>query len=170
MSATGTATRDTSQDDHIEDLGDEIARLAAHIHAATQRMLALLAEFDRLRGWERSGHRDCADWLSSRTGIDRGAAQEKVRAARALVGLPLMRAAMGRGELSFSKVRALTRVAAPENEREWSNWLAASPRRSSSAWSAPGERDRARTKPGGSARVMSPGRSRSSPTTKGCTW
>jgi hypothetical protein len=118
VSATRTATRDTSQDDHIEDLGDEIARLAAHIHAATQRMLALIAEFDRLRGWERSGHRDCADWLSSRTGIDRGAAQEKVRAARALVGLPLTRAAMGRGELSFSKVRALTRVAAPGNERE----------------------------------------------------
>ena len=104
--------------DRIEELGDQIATLAAHIHAATQRLLTLIAEFDELRGWEVSGHRDCADWLSTRTGIDRGAAQEKVRAARALTELPLTSAAMARGELSFSKVRALTRVADAENERE----------------------------------------------------
>ncbi|MSR37142.1 MAG: HNH endonuclease [Gemmatimonadetes bacterium] len=104
--------------DHIEELGEQIAVLAAHIHAATQRMLALIAEFDQLRGWERSGHRDCAEWLSARTGIDHGACQEKVRAARALTRLPITRAAMGRGELSFSKVRALTRIAEPGNERE----------------------------------------------------
>src|SRR5688572_110424 len=97
----------------LEALGDEIVIMASHIHAITQRFLALIAEFDRLRGWERSGHRDCAQWLSVRTGIDRGAAQEKVRVARALVGLPLIREAMGRGELSFSKVRALTRKATP---------------------------------------------------------
>jgi hypothetical protein len=81
-------------------------------------MLALIAEFDELRGWELSGYRDCAGWLSSRTGIDRGAAQEKVRAARALTTLPIARAAMARGQLSFAKVRALTRIATPENERE----------------------------------------------------
>ena len=111
-------TTGTPDPDAVEELGDQIATLAAHIHAATERLLALLAEFDRLRGWERSGHRDCTDWLSARTGIDRGAAQEKVRAARALTGLPLTREAMARGELSFSKVRALTRVAEPHNERE----------------------------------------------------
>jgi hypothetical protein len=104
--------------DTIERLGDEITVLAAQIHAITQRFLAMIAEFDRLRGWELAGYRDCAHWLSVRTGIDRGAAQEKVRAARALVRLPLTREAMGRGELSFSKVRALTRKATPESERE----------------------------------------------------
>src|SRR5690606_6558696 len=56
--------------------------------------------------------------LSYRTGIDLGAAREKVRAARALVTLPLTSAAMARGELSFSKVRALSRVATPENEAD----------------------------------------------------
>ena len=108
----------SDEPDRIEDLGDRIATLAAHIHAATERLLGLIEEFDRLRGWERSGHRDCADWLSDRTGIERGAAQEKVRAARALVGLPLTRAAMAKGELSFTKVRALTRVATGDNEAE----------------------------------------------------
>ena len=63
---------------------DEIATLAAHIHAATHRLLILIAEFDRRRGWELGGHRSCAHWLAFRTGIDLGAAREKVRTARAL--------------------------------------------------------------------------------------
>ncbi|MGH7577827.1 MAG: DUF222 domain-containing protein, partial [Longimicrobiales bacterium] len=104
--------------DAIEELGDEIATLAAHLHAATQRLLVLIAEFDRLSGWESCGHRSCAHWLAFRTGIDLGAAREKVRAARALETLPLTRAAMARGELSFSQVRALSRVATAATEAE----------------------------------------------------
>lgn len=102
--------------DEIEDLGDEIATLAAHIHAATHRLLVLIAEFDRRGGWERAGHRSCAHWLAFRTGIDLGAAREKVRTAAVLTGLPRTGASMARGELSFSQVRALSRVATAENE------------------------------------------------------
>lgn len=104
--------------DRIEELGDEIATLAAHVHAATHRLLGLIAEFDGLRGWEQGGFRSCAHWLAFRTGIDLGAAREKVRAARALGSLPETSAAMARGELSFAKVRALTRVATAENETQ----------------------------------------------------
>ena len=104
--------------DPIVELEDEIRTLASQIHAATHRLLLLIADFDRRRGWEIGGHRCCADWLSFTTGIDRGAARERVRAARALVGLPQISEAMSRGELSFSQVRALTRVAAPETESE----------------------------------------------------
>jgi hypothetical protein len=100
----------------LEELEEQITTLAAHIHAATHRLLTLIADFDRRRGWELGGHRSCAQWLSYRTGIDLGAAREKVRAARALVGLPETSASMARGELSFSKVRALTRVATEANE------------------------------------------------------
>lgn len=103
-------------EDRIEDLGDEIATLSAQVHAATYRLLVLIAEFDRLRGWEQAGHRSCAHWLAFRTGFDLGASREKVRAARALESLPETSAAMARGELSFAKVRALTRVGTPENE------------------------------------------------------
>jgi hypothetical protein len=102
----------------LEELEEEIAVLAAHLHAGQHRLLTLVAEFDRRRGWEMGGHRTCAHWLSFRTGIDLGACREKVRAARALVDLPLTSASMGRGELSFSAVRALTRVARPENEAD----------------------------------------------------
>ena len=97
-----------TDDDHLDalqNLGDEIATLSAHIQAATHRLLTLIAEFDRRRGWEVGGHRSCAHWLAFRTGIDRGAAREKVRAARALTELPEISEAMSRGELSFAKVR-----------------------------------------------------------------
>ena len=104
--------------DRIEALEEEIVFLAAHIHAAEHRFLTLVAEYDRLRGWELGGHRSCAHWLAFRTGFDLGACRERVRAARALVKLPEISASMSRGELSFSKVRALSRVATAENESD----------------------------------------------------
>ncbi len=102
---------------NLERLGDEIAELAAHLDAATYRLLALIREFDAKEGW-RSGFRTCAHWLSWRTGIDMGAAREKVRVARALEHLPLLSEEMRLGELSYSKARALTRVATADNEEE----------------------------------------------------
>jgi hypothetical protein len=85
-------------------IGDEIAELAAHLHAATYRLLELLRAFDAREGWGDGGHRSCAHWLSWRTGIALGAAREKVRVARALAVLPRISDAMRRGQLSFSKV------------------------------------------------------------------
>lgn len=104
--------------DSLLELEDEIRSLSVQIHKATHRLLVVLAEFDRRRGWEVGGHRCCADWLAFTTGIDRGAARERVRAARALAGLPAINEAMGEGRLTFSQVRALTRVATPDNEDE----------------------------------------------------
>jgi len=104
--------------DRIEALEEEIVFLAAYLHAGEHRFLTLVAEYDRLRGWELGGHRSCAHWLAFRCGYRLGAARERVRAARALVKLPETSAAMSRGELSFCAVRALTRVATPENETD----------------------------------------------------
>ena len=95
-------------------LGDDIAELAARIQAATYELLVMLREFDAQQGW--AGFPSCAHWLHWRTGLAPGAAREKVRVARALGGLPLLAAAMRRGQLSYSKVRALTRVATPASE------------------------------------------------------
>ena len=99
----------------LDRLGDEIAELSAHLDAATARLLDLIREFDARGGWN-SGFRSCAAWLSWRVGLDLGAARERVRVARALGTLPLLAQALGRGELSYAKVRALTRVATPETE------------------------------------------------------
>jgi Domain of unknown function (DUF222) len=99
----------------LERLGDEIAELSAHLDAATARLLDLIREFDACGGWN-TGFRSCADWLAWRVGLDLGAARERVRVARALGTLPQLAEALARGELSFAKVRALTRVATPECE------------------------------------------------------
>jgi Domain of unknown function (DUF222)/HNH endonuclease len=99
----------------LERLGDEIAELAAHLDAATGRLLDLIREFDARGGWG-NGFRSCAAWLSWRVGLEPGAAREHVRVARALGSLPRLAQALARGELSYSKVRALTRVATPETE------------------------------------------------------
>ncbi len=99
----------------LDRLGDEIAELAAHLDAATARLLDLIREFDARGGWN-SGFRSCAAWLAWRVGLDAGAARERVRVARALATLPLLSGALARGELSYAKVRALTRVATPETE------------------------------------------------------
>jgi hypothetical protein len=99
----------------LERLGDEIAELAAHLDAATARLPDLIREFDARGGWG-NGFRSCAHWLAWRVGLELGAAREHVRVARALGSLPRLSQALARGELSYSKVRALTRVAAPETE------------------------------------------------------
>jgi hypothetical protein len=102
-------------DHRIIQLGDAIAMLAARLHAATYELHVMLREFDGCAGWN-NGCLSCAHWLHWRTGMDLGAAREKVRVARALATLPLISAAMQRGELSYAKVRALTRIATPEND------------------------------------------------------
>ena len=103
------------QTDSLDQLGDEIAELSAHLDAATARLLTLIREFDARGGWN-TGFRSCAAWLSWRVGLDLGAARERVRVARALGSLPLLAEALARGQLSYAKVRALTRVATPETE------------------------------------------------------
>lgn len=117
-SPADTFDADTVEADRLEELAREITSISSMIESATHRLLTLLADFDSRRGWEREGHRSCAHWLAYRTGIDLGAARERVRTARSLICLPEIGAAMARGELSFSKVRALTRVATPDDEGE----------------------------------------------------
>ena len=97
---------------------ERVAVLFGEITAATREFLAALAHSDRHRDWAEEGFGSCAEWLAWQIGITKGTANEKVRAARALEHLPLISEAMARGELSFSKVRALTRAAVPENEAE----------------------------------------------------
>ena len=99
----------------LESLGDQIAELSAHLDAATARLLDLIREFDVRGGWN-NGFRSCAEWLTWRIGLDPGAARERVRVARALGTLPRLAQALSHGELSYWKVRALTRVATPETE------------------------------------------------------
>ncbi len=98
------------------ELAAQITELAGHLNAGNHRLLTLIAEFDRRQGWSDGSTQSCAHWLNWQCGIDMGAAREKVRVAHALETLPRIAAAMARGELSYSKVRALTRVACAGTE------------------------------------------------------
>jgi hypothetical protein len=102
----------------LEQLEREICELAAHLAAATCRWLMLVAAFDERGGWAEWGVKSCAHWLSWRCSIGLGAAREHVRVGRRLQELERVRAAFATGELSYCKVRAITRVATPEIEEE----------------------------------------------------
>src|SRR5262252_1214882 len=100
----------------LESLGERIAEHAAHLDAAMHRLLSDLRRFDQGGGWGPQGARSCAQWLSWRVGWDLGTAREHVRVANRLAELPEIDRALQRAEVSYSKVRAMTRVATPQNE------------------------------------------------------
>ena len=102
----------------LEALAKQICDLTGVIAAATCQWLLMIAEFDEREGWAEWGVRSCAQWLSWRCSIGPRAARDHVRVARRLRELPLVRAAFARGELSYSKARAITRVATEKIEAE----------------------------------------------------
>jgi hypothetical protein len=100
----------------VEELDTAIARLSRHANAVSCRLLALVREFDDRLGWAKWSFPSCPEWLAWRCGLSLSAAREKIRTAHALRGLPAISAAFGEGQLSYSKVRALTRAANARNE------------------------------------------------------
>jgi len=122
-----TAVADPSAHDDLaalplEHLEAEISGWNTQLSAATCRWLLLVGEFDRRRGWESWECHNCAHYLDWMCGIDRRTAREHLRVARSLVDLPVIRAAFERGELSYAKVRAITRVATSGTEETLVEW------------------------------------------------
>jgi len=97
-------------------LGAEITELCGYIYAATYQLLVKICEFDENEYWAVGGVCSCAHWLNFKCGIGMNAAREKVRVAHALAKLPLISEAFGKGQVSYSKVRAMTRIADETNE------------------------------------------------------
>src|SRR3712207_2940477 len=100
----------------LPELAAAITAGAVRLAAATAAWLRLIAEFDARDGWHRYGIASCAHWLAWQCGLSPGAASEHVRVARALGTLPSIESAFAEGQLSYSKVRALTRIAEPDSE------------------------------------------------------
>src|SRR5262249_37617888 len=100
----------------VEQLASDLIRLATHLNAHEFKWLRLLAAFDARKGWESAGARSCVEWITDKVGMGRRGARERLRVARALTHLPLISRAMADGALSFSKVRAVVRIATAENE------------------------------------------------------
>ena len=102
----------------LEQLEDEMISLSQRINASEYEFLVLVLEFDIRQGWKAYLFNNCAEWLNMKCGIAPGTAREKVRVATALFDLPKTSSAFAEGKLSYSKARALTRVADRHNEEE----------------------------------------------------
>src|SRR5687767_5991333 len=100
----------------LPELARAITTGAVRLAAATAAWLRLVAEFDERGGWHGVGIKSCGHWIAWQCGMSPTTAREHVRVARALRGLPLIAAAFDAGRLAYAKVRALTRIAAPDCE------------------------------------------------------
>ncbi|MEX0943380.1 MAG: DUF222 domain-containing protein, partial [Pseudomonadales bacterium] len=104
------------REDRIGDLENELIRIAGLTNAMDYYFIKLLADFDESEAWMVDGVKSLPHWLNWRIGLGSMMAREKVRVARALRDLPQIDEAFRTGEISYSKVRAITRAARPENE------------------------------------------------------
>ena len=102
----------------LEQLEDDIISLSQHINASEYQFLELIREFDIRQGWKSWLFNSSAEWLNFKCGMSLGTAREKVRVAMALFDLPACSAAFAQGSLSYSKARALSRIANRHNEGE----------------------------------------------------
>ena len=102
----------------IDELESEIVTLHAHLCAEEYQFLVKLREFDLRQGWRSYHFNHCAEWLNMKCGISLSTGREKLRVAKALFFLPQISGAYQNGELSYSKVRAMTRVASDTTEQE----------------------------------------------------
>jgi hypothetical protein len=102
----------------VSSLCDEIASLCVEIGRQEFRLLELIRELNELKPWARCEFLSCAHWLNVRCGLDLATAREKVRVAHALGRLPQIWEAFRAGRVSYSKVRAITRIADARNEED----------------------------------------------------
>ena len=93
-----------------------IARQRAALDADEARWLR---EAERLQIWRPLGMVSALDYMERVLGYTPHAAHERLRVARALADLPVLDAAFAGGQLAFSAVRELTRVATPATEAAW---------------------------------------------------
>ena len=106
--------------DFIPDDPGELRRavtdMAARINLADWRFVKLIAAMERTRSWREGGYCNLGNWLDHRCGLGPCAARERIRIGRALERLPHIDAAFRDGAISYSKVRAITRVATPHTD------------------------------------------------------
>ena len=96
---------------------------AAHERDVCRWLLAA----QRLAVHTRAGYASLREYAERVLGLNARQTEERLRVGRALVGLPRLDAALAAGELPWSAVRELTRVATAETEEAWLAW--AKPRR-----------------------------------------
>jgi hypothetical protein len=103
----------SSRELSLDQLGQRIVDLSGRLAAATCRWLLLVAEFDAREGYVSFGLASSAQWLTHTCGIAHRTAVEHLRVARALRHYRRLSDEMAAGRLSYSQVRAISRIAGP---------------------------------------------------------
>ena len=86
--------------------------------AGQRRLVRLVGVLDRSGEWALDGSPSCAHWVAEAVDVELCTAREWVRIGRSLVDLDVIDNAFEQGLLSYSKVRALTRIATPDTQVE----------------------------------------------------
>src|SRR6187455_3462112 len=81
--------------------------------------LALIREANAVQLWRELGMVSIREYLERRMGYTPGVASERVRVAEVLESMPALEQAHAAGELSYSAVREITRIATRRTERAW---------------------------------------------------
>lgn len=102
-----------------DEVESQLCELAALINAANAELMALLAELDRLGGWQGTGIRSIGHWAAIHLGIDARTACRQTVAGHRLAELPAIAAACAAGEIGWAKVRVLAEVAEPATDERW---------------------------------------------------
>jgi hypothetical protein len=102
----------------LSEISERIVYLDARAQSRKAEWLAFVAEFDRRGAAHRRGFRSTAEWLAFECKMDGRTARDYVRVSRRLEDMPKIAEAFGDGWLSYSQVRALSRVEDIENEQE----------------------------------------------------
>lgn len=100
---------------------------AARVTRETARWIVVLAEFVVRGVWADEGARSPGEWLSWAVGMAPSTARDHVRVGLALRTLPKVREAFLAGQVSYSKVRAITRLGHEETEEVLLEWADAAP-------------------------------------------
>ena len=102
----------------ISSLRVELVDLGARFSRGQRELVRIAAALDESGEWALDGAKTCAHWIAEALDIEVCTAREWLRIGHALNELPLTDAAFASGDLSYSKIRAVTRIAEPENEAE----------------------------------------------------
>lgn len=111
VEALESGERDPAFADVDDDALVEMARgAAADVAAATSRWLMILAELVTRGVWAEQGARTPTQWLSWAVSMGESTAREHIRVALRLRRFPKVAKLFAAGEISYSKVRAITRL------------------------------------------------------------
>lgn len=102
----------------MSDVRERVLAIGRRWSVSLVELVTLALELDESGTWALDGSPTCSHWIASALEVEVGTARGWLRVGHALRDLPLVRAAFVAGEVSFSKVRLLVKLATAANEAE----------------------------------------------------